>query len=177
MTTILNASTSAGLIITPDTSGNIQLQYNGVAAPVFSAYQSTNINFSLTTWTKVTFDVEEFDTNNNFASSRFTPTVAGYYQTQGAVTLAVNDRLMVTARVAIYKNGSFYKAVGTNGGGSNAQVNDCEQCVSTVVYLNGSTDYIELYCYVAATGGTPAIVGSSGRPDQTYFNGILIRGA
>jgi len=25
------------------------------------------------TWTKITFDAEEFDTNNNFASSRFTP--------------------------------------------------------------------------------------------------------
>jgi hypothetical protein len=85
MTTILNASTSAGLIITPDTSGNIQLQYNGVAAPAFSARAATTQSLSNTTYTKVTLGTEEFDTNSNFASSRFTPTVAGYYLITGSV--------------------------------------------------------------------------------------------
>lgn len=32
MTTILNASTSAGLVITPDTSGNVAIQSNGTTA-------------------------------------------------------------------------------------------------------------------------------------------------
>jgi hypothetical protein len=146
-------------------------------APAFSAYVSNNTNFTLASWTKVIFDVEEFDTNNNFSSSRFTPTVAGYYQISGAVTLFNSAVLMVTARVSIYKNGSFYKAVGINGGGSNAQINDCEQCVSSVVYLNGSTDYVELYCYSNATGGTPGYSGTAGRPDQTFFNGVMVRGA
>ena len=41
MTTTLNATTSNGLVVTPDNSGNIVLQYNGVAAPAFSAWSSS----------------------------------------------------------------------------------------------------------------------------------------
>jgi len=80
MTTTINASTSSGLVVTPDNSGNVLLQYNGQSAPTFFAYKSTNQNATAGTDTKVTFDTEVFDTNNNFASNRFTPTVAGYYQ-------------------------------------------------------------------------------------------------
>ncbi len=52
MPVTINASTSSGVVITPDYSGNIQLQYNGVAAPAFSA-QMTTTSVSNTTWTKV----------------------------------------------------------------------------------------------------------------------------
>jgi hypothetical protein len=49
--------------------------------PSFSAFlASSGGSISSTTFTKVLFDTELWDTNSNFASSRFTPTVAGYYQ-------------------------------------------------------------------------------------------------
>jgi hypothetical protein len=160
MTTILNASTSAGLIITPDTSGNIQLQYNGQAAPAFSAYKSATQSLSGATWTKLTFDVEEFDTNNNFASSRFTPTVAGYYQINGAV----NNGSNIQTVTAVYKNGSAYK-FGVNFSNGYCSV------VSVLVYCNGSTDYVELYGYF----GSGASTGSG--LEQTYFQSCLLRGA
>ena len=160
MTITLNASTASGLVVTPDNSGNIVLQYNGQSAPAFSVYKSSVQSLSGGTWTKLTFDSEEFDTNSNFASSRFTPTVAGYYQINGAVNNGAN----VQTVAAVYKNGSAYKY------GVNFSNGYCST-VSSLVYCNGSTDYIELWGYFGSTNNT-----GSGL-EQTYFNGCLLRGA
>jgi len=52
--------------------------------PAFLVYPSaSSTNLTSSTWTKIVFNTEVFDTNNNFDSTtnyRFTPTVAGYYQ-------------------------------------------------------------------------------------------------
>ena len=55
MTTTLNATTSNGLVVTPDNSGNILLQYNGVAAPAFSAYASAGTSLPNATFTKINY--------------------------------------------------------------------------------------------------------------------------
>ena len=128
--------------------------------PAFSVYKSAAQTLSGATWTKITFDTEEFDTNNNFASSRFTPTVAGYYQLNGQVSNGLNTQTVP----AIYKNGTIYKA-GVNFSNGYGSV------VSTVVYLNGSTDYVELYGYFASGGNTGSGV------ESTYFNGVMVRPA
>jgi hypothetical protein len=159
MTTTLNATTSNGLVVTPDNSGNILLQYNGQSAPAFSAYKSATQSLSSGTFTKITFDTEEFDTNNNFASSRFTPTVAGYYQITGVVNNSTGTQTVAT----IYKNGSIFKN-GTNG-------SLYSSVATALIYLNGSTDYVELYGYF----GTGTSTGSGA--EQTYFQGCLLRGA
>ena len=135
----------------------------GVAGtgPAFSAYQTASQTITANSYTKVTFDVEDFDTNNNFASSRFTPTVAGYYQING------NCGVTAFALVGIFKNGSEYRRgaqVGTNGV-------LLQSPVSTIVYLNGSTDYIELYIYCSTTNGTVNTAQS------TWLNGVLVRSA
>ena len=162
----INASTSSGLVVTPDNSGNVLLQYNGQSAPAFSAYQPSGSAQSITanTWTKINFQNEEFDTNNNFASSRFTPTVAGYYQL-GAV---INCNFGSTqALVSFYKNGSeFLRGININsstaGGG----------CFG-LMYLNGSTDYVEVYLLTSVTGSLDADTGAH----RVRFDGCLLRGA
>ena len=161
MTTTLNATTSNGLVVTPDNSGNILLQYNGVAAPAFSAYPSTGQTVSATTWTKITLGTEIFDTNSNFSSSRFTPTVAGYYQINGRVG---NNGGATEVISAIYKNGSAYAYGADYNSGYISTVCD-------VVYLNGSTDYVELYGFI---GGQTAV---SAAQERTLFSGVLVRGA
>jgi hypothetical protein len=163
MTTTLNATTSNGLVVTPDNSGNIVLQYNGASAPAFSAYQNSAQTVSAGAWTKINFDTEEFDTNNNFASNRFTPTVAGYYQLNSSLAVVSSFTSIIPA---IYKNGSQYK-VG-NRGNSTTQLN---ANVSSLVYLNGSTDYAEIYVYIGTSQNMNTGI------DQTYFNGCLLRGA
>lgn len=142
-------------------------------APAFSAYQSVaQTGFSSAIFYKITFDVEEFDTNNNFASSRFTPTVAGYYQVSGGFSINVLNSAP-TALVGFYKNGSFFKG-GGNGKGSPS--NFVGAGASALIYMNGTTDYLELYGYADLdTVASPY----STRPAQTatYFQAVLVRSA
>jgi ABC-type sulfate transport system substrate-binding protein len=166
MTTTLNASTSSGLVVTPDNSGNILLQYNGVAAPAFSVTQtSAGTSIPNNTWTKITFDTEIFDTNNNFASNRFTPTVAGYYQLNGQTTFGTVSTQ--NCSIAFYKNGSIFQ---TGSGGSTTSYAYLQ--ISGLIYLNGSTDYVELFAYFSGAGSQ-----TTAYPINTNFNGCLLRGA
>jgi hypothetical protein len=129
--------------------------------PAFSAYQSSAQTLSSSTPTKLNFQTEEFDTNNCFASSRFTPTVEGYYQINGCVQLATTNSTIYSA---IYKNGSVYK-LGTVAAASSAAG------VSSTLYLNGTTDYVELYGYFSTGQNVAANISA------TWFNGAMVRGA
>lgn len=131
--------------------------------PAFSAYGSAPQTVSNETFTKVTLDVEEFDTNSNFASSRFTPTVAGYYQINGQVS-GVGTVSLSRTLVTLYKNGATYKY------GSDGTIT--RSMISCVVYMNGTTDYLELYGLLVGTG-TMSFGGAS--QADNYFNGSMIR--
>lgn len=136
-------------------------------APAFSAYASAAQTIpDGGTSTKITLDVENFDTNSNFASSRFTPTVAGYYQISAAVFY--NSTFGANIVIAsIWKNGATEKSVVApflaNGYGAAA--------VSTLIYMNGSTDYIELYTF--QNSGAPQT--TQGGNESTWMTGVLIR--
>jgi hypothetical protein len=136
--------------------------------PAFSAYAASNqTGQSSGTWTKAIFATEEFDTNNNFASSTFTPTVAGYYQISGE--LDVGGTGLTYAIISIYKNGSIYR----RGSGLSATQSEQYVTVSSLVYLNGSTDYVEIYGYTTAASGIIWYAGGG----SGWFNGTLVRGA
>lgn len=139
------------------------------AAPAFSANANSTQAISQSAWTKVTFGNEVFDTNSNFASNRFTPTVAGYYQINATVNFG-SGTYPVDERCALYKNGSVYAngnayitSVVTNGG---------TQIVSCLVSMNGSTDYLEIYAYTGSSGTT-----LYGDASNTLFSGFLARSA
>jgi hypothetical protein len=144
----------------------------GVAGtgPAFSAYKNDgNQSVTSATLTKITFNGEQFDTNNNFASSRFTPTVAGYYQVQGA--FSTEGVGTVTRMIPIVcKNGSEVVR------GTDLVITGNSCLVSTIIYCNGSTDYLELFCYIFGTS-----VGVRGQVADgilyTWFSGSMVRGA
>jgi hypothetical protein len=139
---------------------------NIATGPAFSAYKSSAQTPIANTFTKVLFETEEWDTNSNFASSRFTPTVAGYYQINSTVNYNLNNN---TCLISIYKNGSEYRRgiqVSISSNGSSAT------SVSGSVYLNGSSDYVEIYIY-QQTSAT-ALTTTTG---LTYFDGAMVRGA
>jgi len=165
--TLAGPSTNSNQTITiPDATGTMML--NG---PAFSAYTNSTIqSISVATFTKITFAVEEFDTNNNFASSRFTPTVAGYYQVSGMSAFGGYSSTGLSLP-SIYKNGSRFK----DGGACPFDASDGQYAnVSCLIYLNGSTDYIELYVFQRSLSTRDLNVGDAAR---VYFTAAMIRSA
>lgn len=153
------------------------IQVNGkqaVNGPAFSAYPNSGTTQTITSGSqqKVLFQTEEFDTNNNYASSTFTPTVEGYYQLNATVRI---DGTMGTGEcmIVIWKNGAEFKR-GWNSSGTVFGANFWSMTVSTLAYANGSTDYFEIY--VQQTSGASRTVTVAGG-NITYFNGCMIRGA
>ena len=192
----IDASTSGagGIITTADNTGTLNIQSGGTTIatisstglavasgktlsvngttvpsniPAFSAYANSATSLSNSAFTKISFQVEEYDTNSNYASSRFTPTVAGYYQINAASNVAGGTTAETS--ISIYKNGSGHKQGLDLTISSGAQYS---QTISSLVYCNGSTDYIEIYLYVGTSGkstGTGEV--------SVWFNGAMIRSA
>ena len=131
--------------------------------PAFGAYSNVATSLSAGVSTKILFQVEEFDTDSNFSSSRFTPSVAGYYQ----INSGVQFNGTTTASIAIHKNGSLFKYGNYMGASGTFSI----VVISSLLYLNGTSDYVEIYCNSSATLSTsPSQAGS-------YFNGFLARAA
>jgi hypothetical protein len=133
--------------------------------PAFSAYQDSSQTVGAAANTKLTMTVEDFDTANCYASSRFTPNVAGYYQFNAG---ARTDATIAAWHAKLVKNGSIEFAAGTFTNNSlNAFMSSC----SGLAYLNGSTDYVELFIYSSQAVSTTT--GQTG----TYMQGFLARAA
>ena len=174
--------TTANTLILPGISGNVitsadsntitqtminRAGFYGGFGPAFSAYNSVATSLSSGAFTKVGLQTEEFDTANCFDSTtnyRFTPNVAGYYQISAAIQMEVVKILVVS----LAKNGSEYKrGIYTN---PNTTLSGS---VSALIYLNGSTDYVELWGYNGTAGATNTQVGQP----YTWMTGFLARAA
>jgi hypothetical protein len=174
---ILNGSTSGSVTLSsPAVSGTTTLTLPAttgtvmVNGPAFSAYQSSAQSFANGTITKVQYQTEEFDTASAFDSTtnyRFTPLISGYYQINASISW--NGTTAGYALAYIYKNGASYKA--GNLGTGNAAGQLC--IVSSIVFLNGSTDYIEIY----AQQGFGSSQNSGATSSTVYVNGCMVRGA
>ena len=133
--------------------GNVDVTGNVITdAPAFSAYSNSGIAITAGTWTKIPFNVKRFDTNSCYDTSnyRFTPNVEGYYQVNGAMG-TVSGGGAGYFLVGIYKNGSAY-TYGTNFPAH--ATNGPNSTISSLVYMNGTTDYIELYIVSAVNATT-----------------------
>ena len=73
-------------------------------------------------------------------------------------------------QISIYKNGSANKI--TTNYAVSTSLDDWTSNVSSVIYLNGSTDYLEIYGN--SVGASPQFLASS---TYTYFSGFLARSA
>lgn len=92
-----------GDVLTADSSETTGLKW--IALPKAAAYRSTNQSISASTWTKVVFDTEEFDTGSDFATGTFTCDTDGKYLIVTTVSMGTfGDQDPVD--LLIYKNGS-----------------------------------------------------------------------
>ena len=138
----------------------------------FSAYLSSNqTGLTSGSWNKVNINAEKWDTSNYFDTSnyRFLPTdgVSGYYHFNAEIDLGGTPTYGI---IGLYKNGSLYQ----RGSGEYATSSELYMSLSTTILLNGSTDYVELYCYTTFSGGGTFFGGANG--DVCYLNGYKLIG-
>ena len=147
-----NGTLKVGEITTSTGSGNITIG-SGVTllsnVPAFEAYVNTAQNLTDSTVTKIQYDGEIFDTDNCYDNStnyRFTPTKTGkyfvYVNFKGDVNAGneLNDM-----RGILYKNGSEYKDARVILLSNPQKRHFCS--IHTVVDMNGSSDYLEVFGY------------------------------
>jgi hypothetical protein len=157
---LINTTTTGiqGSTFYADGTGALTIQQNGATLgtygniPCVRAYMTnggSNQTFSASTWTKVRLDTKEFDTNNNFDTTnfRYLPTIAGFYMFSGAAEISYSSAGPSIFYNAVYKNGSVYQQDYSGGyTASNVGVYG-HKSVNGIVYMNGTTDYLELYVW------------------------------
>ena len=167
-----NLEPQSGTSLTLGASGDtVSLGSGGTVTnvPAFHVTRSGNQSIANDTLTKIQWNNEILDSDNAFDSStnyRFTPQVSGQYY------FCMHTRLNTDTDTennyqAIRKNGSdivqsYFKQVYYNG----------VEC-STIVSLNGSSDYIEFYIY-QASGGSKDLDSNN---QNTYCYGYRLIGA
>ena len=148
----------------------------GNMKPAFSAYMSGNQTLSDTTWTKLEFDTEIFDTDNTYDNStnyRFTPNVSGkYYITAYTKAFASGNSDVLRHYQALYKNGSQIQLQNLDtrdgGGFRSLSINS-----NYIVSMNGTTDYIEMYGHVDSNSNTSPFIGG-GSTEHAFFSAYKI---
>ena len=180
---------STGTTLTLGTSGDtiaipsgVTIANSGTATgfgesntPAFMAKPSGNISISNNTVTKLLFATEDFDTDSNYSSSRFTPTSAGKYQVSGAVqwNTDTNYDALYQGRLFVYKNGSqiFRNDVDPRVSTGDVPIS-LYNYINVAVDMNGSSDYLELYGFVNVDTGNGAL--SNFWQTNSYFTAFRI---
>ena len=165
-------------IMTSDGAGNITLSTamnTAVAAgsnntPAFSVYLTSATNLTNNTLTKVSFDTENYDTNNAVSSGTFTvPTgQGGKYFIYAQLSIACTSQ----SSTWIYKNGSIVTQNVIEASGN--YFSDISSTVSALLDLTAG-DYIEIYGRGISTG-TVTLNGGSASSQRCTFLGYKLIG-
>ena len=172
-----NSNTDRTLTL-PDEVGTVLTSARDITAqamngPVFSAIRSggsgNNISVSSATWTKITFNATDFDTDSvvNTSTGVITPSVAGYYQINCSMYMNYGSSAVIRMGIRLYKNGVSFKGDHTTGSGAFYGT----YTMPAIVYCNGTTDYLEMYVWQQSS--TDAEVPADG--SYTYMSGALVR--
>jgi len=171
---LTTASTLDGSELIPVVQGGVtkQTTMNDIAASsavAFSIKTTGNQAVTAGASTIVEFDTVEFDDNSlfNLSTNKFQPSIAGKYTIMFRVTIDPTGTATGMG-VEIVKNG-VAEAYTTNDASSSGFV---YLETSTILDMNGSTDYVEFKGRVDGTAGT--IMGNE--PYRTEVVGHLIGG-
>lgn len=141
-------------LTSPTITGGTVRQSN---IPYFRATAAATTSITVSS-NKVNLATEHYDNTNAYDTtlSRFTPLVAGVYQISGAIQFATTTS---RCNASIHLNGVQY-AAGT-------VTTDNVSSISALVYLNGVSDYVELFGFSATTQNAAATT-------LTFFCGALV---
>ena len=158
-----NAGATTQDVLVVDAAGIVRHPPNAIAFSVTKTNSQTSTVAGING--PILFNNILFDTKSSYnpATGRFTPTVAGYYQINFGVGIVNNPQRLFAY---IFKNG----VIATRG--SDALViagygNAYGTTGASLVYLNGTTDYVDIRAYTNAAGL------DFNAPDQTQFSGFL----
>jgi len=135
--------------------------FGGDNTPVFEATMSANMSsVGTNTWAKVEFDSEVFDSDSAYdptTNYRFTVPSGenGKYFIYSSIYLEGDP--MARAMIAIYKNGSAYRA-NHNNWGNTYVVKNFHFCIHAVLDLAVS-DYLEIYFYANRSDSGNIVAG------------------
>ena len=143
----------------------------GTATPPVAFYYQTGAQTIATaTTTVISYDTSVYDTNSiwNSSTKAFVPNVAGYYQVNMSCTLSGTSAGYQTG-AGISKNGTLvdYNVAASSASGTTP-------VCSTIVYCNGTTDYVQ--GNVAHTAGSN-LSTASGTTSSTTISICYLRGA
>lgn len=166
------SNTAPGHMLSVNGSAYIK---NGVAGlPIFYARQTAAQTFGNGTTHKITYDTVVYDTASAFtggSTSRFQPTIPGYYYLNANVRTAVGGA--ASCDMSFYVNGTAYISQHINQQGNN----DHGAIISAIVYLNGS-QYVEVWYNQNGGTGVSNFVDNLGNNNVvTWWQGMLIRAA
>ena len=163
---------SADQIIKTNGSGALafaSIPAGGAAAGnMFRAKMSGGYNTSNNTQGEIVFQSEDFDLGGayNHTNGRFTPNITGYYHIDASLQFS-NAQSNYNFRSSIYKNNSEYAFNNMWNDGSNGE-NNCR--IASIVYANGSSDYISIFGWQNSGGGITINAGNG-----SYFNAFFLR--
>jgi hypothetical protein len=153
-------------IALPTTSGTMALE-NG--NPCFSAYQSVGQTLSDGMATKMLFQIEEFDLTSAYdtTTSKFTPQKAGYYQVNASIAYIYVASSNKPFTAYLYKNGTKIKEGQVS---SSTAIWYPSAIISVIIYMNGTTDYLEIY----GNQGSGANISTTAGLASVYFQAHYI---
>jgi len=123
------------------------------------AYRKAAQNIDATSYTKILIDTISFDTEGvvNITNSRIVPNLPGYYIAIANIRVnSVPDGQRVTA--AIFKNGKLV-TYGTHV--HQGAAGHSLSSASDLIYMNGTTDYLELYVHSTHSSALALYTGYS----------------
>jgi hypothetical protein len=169
---------NTGNVVTTGSSGVVTQAMLGTGVtgngPAFSAYASVGQTLTSGVFTKVQLNTKEFDTASCFDNTtnyRFTPNVAGYYMFswccggKGATTMTGSSSYLYKNNAGIKYGAQLQLTFAVNAFQMNSG--------SALVYMNGTTDQVELWVYITGSGTITTITGS----DAAFLSGALVRAA
>ena len=151
------------------TASRLKTYIGASNTPYFWGRNGTTQAVSDNSATKLNATTERVDSDGKYASSRFTPTVAGNYFIFGGAYLNsdVNGNMDI-AQAMIYKNGSAISGAFSE---INFRSNPTRQLlvyIATIIDLDDN-DYVELYGQIEASDGTGGISQAG-----TFFGGYKL---
>tara|TARA_R110001599_G_scaffold8028_1_gene38616 strand:+ start:1646 stop:3655 length:2010 start_codon:yes stop_codon:yes gene_type:complete len=147
----------------------------GDNTPNFFARSTADQSLSAGSWTKVTFGTEDYDSDNAFASSKFTVPngEGGLYFLHASVFVGASSETSLSQQfTAFYKNGSIFRTDVSDFRG--VRTHQYTATVSAILDLS-ATDYIEVYVQSSATS-TLTLDSSAGKGVErlTTFQGFKL---